>query len=76
MKNPILKKATPRGNRFTPPKFLPTLPALSDEDDVTLATKLRAAIRRNVNRGSRDGASRFADLAALLVRKRAEESLR
>ena len=70
-RHPILHRVVVIEGCFTPVKFLPILPALTDEGDVDLATKLRAAIRRSVNRGSHDGASRFAILAAELVRKRA-----
>ena len=70
--------SSPKRRGFVPPRLLPTLPPLVDMDDIALATKLRSAIRRGINRGNQDVAARFAGLSAILVRRRsldAEETL-
>ena len=59
---------------LTPLEFLKRLakllPPLKDPTDVEFATKLRAAMRRNVNRGRADAASWCSALAAELVLRR------
>lgn len=58
-------------NRFIPPRLAKLLLPLNDPTDVEFAIKLRAAMRRNVNRGRADAASWCSALAAELVLRRA-----
>ncbi len=58
-------------NRFVPPRLCKLLPPLNDPTGVEFAIKLRAAMRRNVNRGRADAASWYSALAAELVLRRA-----
>ena len=66
--NPIPRQ---RECQFLPPRFRSQLPELRDPRDVELAVSYRGGIRRAINKGLPQDASRWAKLAAKLVERRA-----
>lgn len=67
------KPAAPRPTRFTPPRFARRLQVeLSDHDRET-ANLLRLASIRNARRGDPIAAAQFAELVAILFRRRRGE---
>lgn len=74
-KNGYTNKATPRKRprqgKFVPPRFKTQFPALRNPHDIKLATSIRGAIRRSINRGLPGDAAYWSGLAASFVQRRA-----